>query len=98
MVQRLRNIANRKMLATQVDRNFYSHELREFTRYRKLEWKTVLPTNNEAQVSLWNNAHTTTLEDYGLSSKLSELYTPKAMQLMESQEEMLYQKSIKPNN
>jgi Pre-toxin TG len=98
MIQRLRNIASGKMVATQVDRNFYSHELREFTRYRKLGWKTGVPTNNELKAALWNNTHTATLEDYRLSSKLSELYTPQAIRIMEGEQEVLYKNVMKLNN
>ncbi len=51
MVNRLRSIANEEIAPTQVDRNFYSHELREFVRYRSLGWKSGLPTDQNAQLS-----------------------------------------------
>ena len=94
MIKRVRSIANGEIEATSADRNFYSHELREFVRYRKLGWRTGLPQGSDMQRSLWNNTHTATLEDYGLSSQLSELYTPRAIQIMQEQEELQFKQSL----
>jgi hypothetical protein len=58
MIDRLRLIANGDIPATQIDRNFYSHELREFVRYRRLGWENGLPADKNLQLSLWNNTHT----------------------------------------
>ena len=98
MITRLRAIANGEISATEIDRNFYSHELREFVRYRRLGWKSGLPADQSAQLSLWNNTHTATLEEYALSSNLNELYMPEAIKIMEEQEELLFQQSLKLNN
>ncbi|WP_339049800.1 hypothetical protein [Rickettsiella endosymbiont of Xylota segnis] len=98
MITRLRAIANGEIPATKIDRNFYSHELREFVRYRRLGWKNGLPIDQSAQLSLWNNTHTATLEEYALSSNLNELYMPEAIKIMEEQEELLFQHSLKLNN
>ncbi|MFN6104455.1 MAG: hypothetical protein ACK5EA_08395, partial [Planctomycetaceae bacterium] len=68
MVGRLRRIARGEMAPTQHDLNFYSHELREFVRYRRQGFRTGAGNNSD----LWNNAHTATLEDYRLS-ELDEL-------------------------
>ena len=43
MINRLRAIANGEIPATTIDRNFYSHELREFVRYRRLGWGSGVP-------------------------------------------------------
>jgi hypothetical protein len=60
MIERLRDIAAGQLEATGADLNFYSHELREFVRYRRQGF----PIGDD--YDLWINAHTATLEDYGL--------------------------------
>ncbi len=75
MVQRLRDIAAGKIKPTQADLNFYSHELREFVRYRR----QGRPHGAGDDYSLWNNAHTATLEDYGIPGMLEDLYHPDAI-------------------
>jgi len=62
MVDRLRRIARGELTPTQHDLNFYSHELREFVRYRRQGFRTGAGDDYD----LWNNAHTGTLEDYRL--------------------------------
>jgi len=74
MIQRLRDIAADRLQPTQVDRNFYSHELRESVRYPRLGWRAGQPNNDIAAYELWNNAHTATLEDYGLREGPGVLY------------------------
>ncbi|MDF2388140.1 hypothetical protein JMG10_42350 [Nostoc ellipsosporum NOK] len=66
MVERLRKIASDKMVAEEVDLRFYTHELREYLRYKKLGYPTGQPNDPDQAYELWNNAHTATLEDYGL--------------------------------
>ncbi len=61
MISRLRSIIAGDLQATQIDLNFYTHELREFVRYRRLG-----ATSGDPGYEFWNNAHTATLEDYGL--------------------------------
>lgn len=78
MVGRLRSIANGDLEATQYDLNYYTHELREFERYTNLGWSVGEPADRGEAYQLWNNAHTATLEDYGL--KDSQLYHPDAPQ------------------
>jgi hypothetical protein len=63
MVDRLRRIVRGEIDPTQLDRNFYAHELREFVRYRRQGF----PVGAGDDYDLWNNAHTATLEDYRLS-------------------------------
>ena len=62
MVDRLRRIARGEIEASQYDLNYYSHELREFIRYRRLGH----PSGAGDDYDLWNNAHSASLEDYGL--------------------------------
>lgn len=40
---------------------------------------------NPSFITLWNNTHTTTLEEYGLKGSVSELYHPEALDLGEQQ-------------
>ncbi len=56
--------------------NFYTHELREFVRYRNLGYETGVPVDPDEAMRLWNNAHTSTLEDYRLSEGRGVLYHP----------------------
>lgn len=79
MQQRLSKIAAGETETTQQDLNYYSHELREYTRYRRLGYETGEPPE-EMSREVWNNAHTATLEDYRLSSSIEELYHPEALQ------------------
>jgi hypothetical protein len=72
MLRRLREIAAGKMHPTEVDLNFYSHELREFVRYRRLGATSGSGDNYE----LWNNTHSATLADYGLTEQPGVLYHP----------------------
>ena len=78
MVQRLRDIASGKIKPTQTDLNFYSHELRESIRYKKLGFPSGQPESVDEAYDLWNNAHTGTLEDYRLREGPGVLYHPSA--------------------
>jgi hypothetical protein len=77
MVKRLRSIASGDVAPTEYDLNYYTHELREFERYTNLGWERGQPEGVDASYDLWNNAHTATLEDYGL--KDNQLYHPDAL-------------------
>ncbi|HZN93475.1 MAG TPA: hypothetical protein VFB81_12260, partial [Myxococcales bacterium] len=83
MVARLRRIAAGEIPATDYDRAFYSHELRESVRYRRMGWPTGQPLDGDAAYELWNNLHTATLEDYRLREKLPDgdwaLFHPEVM-------------------
>jgi hypothetical protein len=78
MIQRARDIADGKIEPTQADKNFYTHELDEFERYKKLGWEQGQPSNPDEAYELWNNAHTAALEDYGLKEGPGVLYHPDA--------------------
>ena len=77
MIDRLEKILQGKLQATDTDKRFYTHEIRELERYRALGIPDGTVPENEGEV--WNNTHTTTLEDYQLSSDESLLYTPEAL-------------------
>jgi hypothetical protein len=74
MIRRLRSIAAGRTPPTRFDLNFYTHELREFVRYRRLGWQSGEPSDTDAAYDLWNHAHTATLEDYALRD--DEIYHP----------------------
>ena len=74
-IKRLRDIVSGRITAAEEDLNFYAHEMREYVRYRKLNYKTGVPSNPDDAHKLWNDTHTATLEDYGISSS-NELYHP----------------------
>lgn len=76
MVERLRSIATKTSLPEPVDLRFYTHELREYLRYKKLGYPTGQPTNPDDAYELWNNAHTATLEDYKLKEGFGVLFHP----------------------
>ena len=62
MVERLRAAVRGEIKPTKYDLNYYSHELREFVRYRRRGF----PTGAGDDFELWNNVHAATLEEYGL--------------------------------
>lgn len=72
MIARLREISAGRLQPEPVDLNFYTHELREFVRYRQLGF----PSGAGMDSVLWNNAHTATLADYGLVEGPGVLYHP----------------------
>lgn len=76
MVERLRRIATGTLAAESVDLRFYTHELREYLRYKKLGYPTRQPGDPDEAYELWNNAHTATLEDYGLKEGFGVLFHP----------------------
>jgi hypothetical protein len=71
MVKRLEKLVlEAPKTATQWDRQFYAHELRELVRYRRLK------IQDEGTRDEWNNAHTATLKDYRIVDAESMLYHP----------------------
>lgn len=76
MVERLRRIATQTLVAEPVDLRFYTHELREYLRYKKLGYPTGQPADPDEAYELWNNAHTATLEDYKLKEGFGVLFHP----------------------
>ena len=76
MVERLRSITTQTLVAEPVDLRFYTHELREYLRYKKLGYPTGQPADPDQAYELWNNAHTATLEDYKLKEGFGVLFHP----------------------
>ena len=85
MVNRLLDISKGGISGTVADYNFYTHELREFTRVRRLGFETgPLPGD------VYYNAHSAALREYGIQPKtydqsLNALYHPDAIRLMRGQ-------------
>ena len=77
MIERLRRIAQGSLEPTEWDLNYYTHELREYVRYRRLGWESGIPKDPMEAHRLWNNAHTATLEDYRLNGDM--LYYPEVI-------------------
>ena len=76
MVERLRKIAQGTLKPELADLRFYTHELREYVRYKKLGYPSGQPPDPDLAYELWNNAHTATLEDYGLKEGFGVLFHP----------------------
>jgi uncharacterized protein len=78
MIERLEQVAAGQIAPTQIDLNYYTHELRERMRYKELGHQTGQPADPYEAYVLWNNAHTATLEEYKVSGP-AELYHPEAL-------------------
>ena len=84
MIDRLENILQGRLQITDTDKRFYTHEIRGLERYRNMNIKDGVLPDNPGEV--WNNAHTTTLEDYKLGNDGTLLYTQEAIKAVEEQE------------
>lgn len=84
MIERLEKILSGELNATDTDKRYYTHEIRELERYRNLGVADGTLPANAAEV--WNNTHTATLEDYKLGNSETLLYTPEALKAAEEQE------------
>lgn len=73
MIGRLERILSGEISMTDVDKRFYTHEIRELERYRSLGVADGVEGN------VWNNAHTATLEDFKLKGSVELFYTPEAI-------------------
>lgn len=77
MIDRLEKILKGELQPTDIDKRFYTHEIRELERYRSVGVPDGVSPDDDG--ATWNNTHTATLEDYKLSSDRSLLYTPEAL-------------------
>jgi len=73
MIDRLEKILSGHISITDVDKRFYTHEMRELERYR------AIGVADGVEGNIWNNAHTATLEDYKLRDADDLFYTPEAI-------------------
>lgn len=86
MIDRLEKILRGEIKATDIDKRFYTHEIRELERYRNLGIKDGEVPNNIDEV--WNNTHTATLEDYNVNERTQPLYTPEAIEAYDKSQEI----------
>jgi hypothetical protein len=73
MIEWLEKILSGQIPVTDVDKRFYTHEIRELERYR------ALGVADGVEGNVWNNAHAATLEDYKLRDADDLFYTPEAI-------------------
>lgn len=93
MIDRLDRILRGELEMTDTDRRFYTHEIREFERFKALGYgDTEMP---DPDSPVWNNVHTATLEDFKLKDDPSLLYTPEALAAAAEQDERDYQRFLK---
>lgn len=78
MIERLEKILQGKLQETDTDKRFYTHEIRELERFRRLEIPDKIRPKDDGEA--WNNTHAATLEDYQLTSEPELLYTPEAIE------------------
>jgi hypothetical protein len=76
MLDRLTSIAAGDIEPTSYDLNFFTHELDEASRYAKLGFGPGSGVNlgSADMYEVWNDVHTATLEDYGISD--ADLFHP----------------------
>ena len=68
MIRRLRIIADGEINATKTDLAYYTHELKESFRYKRLGFPDHQPSGDAGRM-LWNNTHSATLEDFRVRDK-----------------------------
>ena len=80
MINRLKDISAGKVQVTDFDKAFYSHELREFVRYRQSGYPTGPAQGSELFYDLYREHHDKTLMDYRLFHRGYEekIYHPDA--------------------
>jgi len=76
MLDRLTSIAAGDAEPTSYDLNFFTHELDEARRYAKLGFgpESGVDLGSAEMYEVWNDVHTATLEDYGISD--ADLFYP----------------------
>nr|HDS1006470.1 S-type pyocin domain-containing protein [Pseudomonas putida] len=78
MIDRLEKILQGTLQTTDIDKRFFTHDIRELERFRALGIADkILPTDRG---EAWNNTHAATLEDYQLGSDATLLYTTEALE------------------
>ena len=79
MIDRLQRINKGELAATDWDKRYYTHEIREYERYRQLG----VPDGEDPGYAIWNDTHTATLEDYQLADNDAQghslIYHPDAL-------------------
>ncbi|WP_211338546.1 hypothetical protein [Flavobacterium dankookense] len=72
MIDRLERVFKNEIELTDFDKRFFTHETREFERYKVLghEKTTYLDMSEKDFAELWENTHSATLEDYKVFEKI----------------------------
>ena len=78
MIERLEKIVRGELTVTDIDKRFYTHEIRELERYRNLGIADGMRPTESIISEVWNNTHTATLEDYKINEKQQALFTKEA--------------------
>lgn len=78
MISRLERVLRGETDIADVDKRFYTHELRELQRYRALGVPDGMLAIDDG--ATWNNTHAATLEDYKLKDSHDLLYTAEAIE------------------
>ena len=80
MIERIEKIEKGELQITDFDKRFFTHETREFERYKTLGHEN---TKNDLIPGVWENTHAATLEDYEVyelieyeGKKVHSLYHP----------------------
>lgn len=93
MIERLEKILEGKLDITDVDKRYYTHEIRELDRFRALGYSDTETPKQDSPT--WNNAHTATLEDYKVRDDISLLYTEEALAAADEQDRNYYQNLLR---
>lgn len=65
MIERLEKIKKGELQISDWDKRFYTHETREFERYKAMGYENT--KNADISKEVWNDTHSATLEDYKIS-------------------------------
>ena len=72
MIERLKKISKGEIQSTDYDKRFYTHEIREYERYKELG----IEDGEDPGYDLWNDVHSASLEDYSINEQIDQLYHP----------------------
>jgi len=87
MIERLEKIVRGELTVTDIDKRFYTHEIRELERYRNPGISDNQQMENKPEHrAIWNNTHTATLEDYQIYEKQQTFFTKEAEPARELQD------------
>lgn len=93
MIERLEKILKGELDFTDIDKRYYTHEIRELDRFRSLGYSDTDTPKQDSPA--WNNAHTATLEDYKVKDDDSLLYTEEALAAADEQDRKYFQSLLK---
>lgn len=93
MIERLEKILKGELDFTDVDKRYYTHEIRELDRFRALGYNDTETPKQDSPA--WNNAHTATLEDYKIKDDITLLYTSEALAAADEQDRKYFLRLLK---